>query len=369
MDWKNACSRPCPCRKTDAAPLVPGNAARQCNVPMHIDARKRPPTCTYPIRDLGMTPLFLSISDEVTTALVENRPVVALESTIITHGMPPPHNLDTARRVEATLRDAGAVPATVAVLDGSLRVGLNGAELERLAGEKDVLKLSRADLAAALATKRSGSSTVAATMIAARLAGIEVFATGGIGGVHRGAAQSFDISADLQELAQTPVTVVAAGAKAILDLPKTLEVLETLGVPVITYGQDEFPAFWSRTSGLASPFRMDTPDAIARAHLMRGELGLPGGQLVANPIPEAAEIDAAVLVPIIEAAIDDAARNGIAGKAVTPYLLDRIYDATDGRSLEANIALIVNNATLAAKISGEICKSHLFERSGAGTPL
>ncbi len=224
--------------------------------------------------------------------------------------MPYPQNLETARRVEAEVRGAGAVPATIAVMAGRLHVGLTAAELEALAQARDVMKLSRADLAACLAAGRTGATTVAATMIAARLAGIAVFATGGIGGVHRGAETSFDISADLRELAETPVTVVAAGAKAILDLPKTLEVLETLGVPVIAYGQDGFPAFWSRDSGLAAPLRMDTADEIAAAHLMRARLGLPGGQLVANPIPVTAEIPRAVIGPVIETALAEARREG-----------------------------------------------------------
>ena len=229
-------------------------------------------------------------SDEVAEARAKGAPIVALESTIITHGMPYPQNVETARRVEETVRQGGATPATIAVIAGALHVGLNGSQLDALGQAKDVMKLSRADMAACLASGRTGATTVAATMIAARLAGIEVFATGGIGGVHRGAETSFDISADLHELAQTPVTVIAAGAKAILDLPKTLEVLETLGVPVIAYGQDDLPAFWSRQSGLKAPLRMDSPAEIAAAHRMRGALGLPGGQLVANPIPAEAEI-------------------------------------------------------------------------------
>jgi pseudouridine-5'-phosphate glycosidase len=227
-------------------------------------------------------------------------------------------------------------------------------ELRELAGATDVAKLSRADLALCLASGGTGATTVAATMIAARLAGISVFATGGIGGVHRGAEATFDISADLQELAQSPVTVVAAGAKAILDLPKTLEVLETLGVPVIAVGQDEVPAFWSRSSGLRAPARLDTPGAIADAHLIRRALGLPGGQLVANPIPAADEIPAAELAPLIAAALDEAARTGVTAKDVTPFLLGRILDLTGGRSLEANIALVMNNARLAARIAAAI---------------
>lgn len=296
------------------------------------------------------TPL-IHFSTEVAEARARRRPIVALESTIITHGMPYPQNLATARRVEDEVRAAGVVPATIAVLDGRLHAGLEAGELEALAQATGVMKLSRADLAACLASGRTGATTVAATMIAAHLAGIEVFATGGIGGVHRGAEQSFDISADLRELALTPVTVVAAGAKAILDLPKTLEVLETLGVPVIAFGQDEFPAFWSRASGLRAPLRMDSAAEIARAHRLRAELGLAGGQLVANPIPAVAEIPRAVIGPVIEQALADATHKGIAAKAVTPFLLQRIFELTEGRSLEANIALVLNNARLGAEIA------------------
>ena len=301
-----------------------------------------------------MTALPLSYSPEVAEARATGRPVVALESTIITHGMPYPQNLETARLVEAEVRNAGAVPATIAVLDGRLHIGLSGPELETLALAREVMKLSRADLAACLALGRTGATTVAATMIAAHLAGIAVFATGGIGGVHRGAEASFDISADLQELALTPVTVVAAGAKAILDLPKTLEVLETLGVPVIAYRQDAFPAFWSRDSGSPAPLRMDSAAQIAAAHRMRGLLGLKGGQLVANPIPPGAEIAREVITPVIERALAEAAAQGIAAKAVTPFLLQRLFELTGGRSLEANIALVLNNARLGAAIAREI---------------
>jgi len=299
-----------------------------------------------------MTPLPpLSYSDEVAQARKSGAPIVALESTIITHGMPWPQNVETARRVENTVRAAGAVPATIAVLDGALHIGLSDQQLEQLGQAKDVAKLSRADLAACMASGNTGATTVAATMIAAHLAGIRVFATGGIGGVHRGAELSFDISADLRELSKTPVCVVAAGAKAILDLPKTLEVLETLGVPVITYGQDAFPAFWSRDSGLPSPLRMDTAQDIARAQMMRSHIGLEGGQLIANPIPASAEIPAQTLAPVIKAALDAAKREGISAKAVTPFLLDRIFRATDGASLQANIALVENNARLGAQIA------------------
>lgn len=299
----------------------------------------------------------IDFSPEVAEARAAGLPLVALESTIITHGMPYPQNVETAERVEAEVRAAGAVPATMAVIEGRLHVGLTAPALRALGQARGVAKLSRADLAACLAAGGTGATTVAATMICARLAGIEVFATGGIGGVHRGAETSFDISADLMELAQTPVTVVAAGAKAILDLPKTLEVLETQGVPVISYGQDEFPAFWSRSSGLKAPLRMDSAGQIAAAHRMRAGLGLPGGQLVANPIPVEAEIPRDQIMPHIETALAEAAAQGIAAKSVTPFLLQRIFELTEGRSLAANIALVLSNARLAAAIAGELVKS------------
>ncbi|WP_370283944.1 pseudouridine-5'-phosphate glycosidase [Pseudooceanicola sp.] len=296
----------------------------------------------------------MDIAPEVQAALDAKAPVVALESTIITPGMPWPQNLQTAQAVEAAVRAGGAVPATMAVIEGRLCIGLPPERLEALAQAEGVAKRSRADLAACIATGGTGATTVASTMIAARMAGIEVFATGGIGGVHRGAEESFDISADLSELAQTPVTVVAAGAKAILDLPKTLEVLETGGVPVIAYGQDDFPAFWSRSSGLAAPLRMDDAAAIARAHRMRAALALPGGQLVANPVPADDEIPREEIAPIVERALAEAEAQGIAGKAVTPYLLGRIFELTEGRSLATNIALVLNNARLAAGIAREL---------------
>ncbi len=294
------------------------------------------------------------LSPEVAEARANGTPIVALESTIITHGMPFPQNVETAARVEAEVRTYGATPATIVILDHHIHIGLTDAELSSLGQAKNVAKLSRADLAACLATGGTGATTVAATMICARLAGIDTFATGGIGGVHRGAETSFDISADLPELAETAVTVVAAGAKAILDLAKTLEYLETRGVPVIAYGQDDFPAFWSRTSGLRAPLRMDAPAAIAAAHLMRIRLGLPGGQLVANPIPPDAEIPRDEITPHIEAALAEAAAHGIAAKSVTPFLLQRIFELTAGRSLASNIALVLNNARLASAIATEI---------------
>ncbi len=298
----------------------------------------------------------LSLSPEVAAALAAGRPVVALESTIVTHGMPWPANVETARAVEAEVRAGGAVPATIAVMGGAIRVGLPEGELDALGRAQGVRKLSRADLAFCLASGETGATTVAATMICAHLAGIAVFATGGIGGVHRGAEATWDVSADLQELARTPVTVVAAGAKAILDIPKTLEVLETLGVPVIAYGQDGFPAFWSRESGLRAPLRADTPEAVAAAHRMRRRLGLAGGQLVANPIPPEAEIPRAEIVPAIEAALAEASAARVAAKDVTPFLLDRLNAITAGRSLAANIALVRANARLAAAVAGALAR-------------
>ena len=300
-----------------------------------------------------MTDLPLVFGAEVAAARRDGRPVVALESTIITHGMPWPENLHTARAVETDVRAAGAVPATIAVLDGALHVGLDDPTLRALAQRRDVAQLSRADMAACLAMGGSGATTVAATMIAAHAAGIEVFATGGIGGVHRGAEHSFDISADLHELARTPVTVVCAGAKAILDLPKTLEVLESLGVPVFAVGQAALPAFWSRDSGLPAPLRCDDPGQIARAGRMRAALGVPGGQLVAHPIPADDEIPAATLAPLIAQAVAEAETAQIAAKEVTPFLLDRLNALTGGATLRANIALVRNNARFAARIAQE----------------
>ena len=300
--------------------------------------------------------ISIHYSTEVAHARADGRPIVALESTIITHGMPFPQNVETARLVEDDVRKAGAVPATIAVIDGLLHVGLEADQLDSLGQAQDVSKLSRADMAACIATGGTGATTVAATMIAANLAGIHVFATGGIGGVHRGAELSFDISADLHELAQTPVTVVGAGAKAILDLPKTFEVLETLGVPVIAYGQDVLPAFWSAKSELPAPLRMDTAEDIARAQLTRTAMGLQGGQLVANPIPLEHQITAETLAPIISQALAEADEQSISAKAVTPFLLGRIFELTEGRSLTANIALVRNNARLAAQIAIEMVK-------------
>ncbi len=293
----------------------------------------------------------IHLSAPVKSALSQGQAVVALESTIITHGMPWPQNVETARRVEDIVRSQGAVPATIAVFDGLIHVGLDDRQLSKLAKATGVMKLSRADLAFAVSEKCTGSTTVAATMMAAQMAGIDVFATGGIGGVHSGAETSFDVSADLRELGQTDVVVVCAGAKAILDLPKTLEVLETNGVPVIGYGVDELPAFWSRQSGLAAPLRLDSPAAIASHTRNRRALGIEGGTLIANPVPAEAEIPAVEMADLIGEALACARREGISGKATTPYLLGRIYELSNGRSLTTNIALVENNAKLAARIA------------------
>ncbi|NRP74163.1 Pseudouridine-5'-phosphate glycosidase [Ensifer psoraleae] len=295
--------------------------------------------------------LPLEYSDEVAAAKARGAPIVALESTIITHGMPYPGNLNMARSVEAIIREQGAVPATIAVIHGVLHIGLDSAKLEALSKTEGAMKLSRADLAFAIAERRTGATTVAATMIAAARAGISVFATGGIGGVHRGAEQSFDISADLDELARTGVIVVCAGAKAILDIPKTLEVLETRGVPVVTYDSETFPAFWSRDSGIKSPLMLNSPAAIANFQKMRDLLGIDGGMLVANPVPEESEIPREEMEIYITRALDNAASDEVSGKAVTPYLLDNLFHMTEGRSLETNIALVENNARLAAEIA------------------
>ena len=300
---------------------------------------------------MALPDLPLDLSPEIAEALARQAGVVALESTIITHGMPYPANVETARAVEAEVRRGGAVPATIVVLGGRIRVGLDDGTLERLGQATGVLKLSRADLPFAVATGRDGSTTVAATMICAHLAGIDVFATGGIGGVHRGVETTLDISADLDELGRTAVTVVCAGAKALLDLPRTLEYLETRGVPVVGYRTDRFPAFWSRDSGLPAPLRLDTPDEIAALVASKGLLGLGGGVLVANPVPESDEIPAGEMKHLIDRAVTDAAAQGVSGKRVTPFILSRMLELTDGRSLATNVALIRNNAGLAAEIA------------------
>ncbi len=301
-----------------------------------------------------MTHPLLNISPEVQSALRDGQGVVALESTIITHGMPYPQNRETALRVEQAVRDGGAIPATIAILDGQITIGLNDEQLNALAQTKDAMKLSRADLAMAVSRKAMGSTTVAATMIIAHLAGIKVFATGGIGGVHQGAEKSFDISADLQELGRTPVTVICAGAKAILDIPKTLEVLETLGVPVLAYGQDEVPAFWSRSSGLQAPLRADSVNDIVAFMQAREALLLGGGVLVMNPVPADAEIPRETMQVFISQAIQESQAAGITGKAVTPWLLGRIVELSNGKSLITNQALITNNAKLAAELAAAL---------------
>ncbi|MDZ7926114.1 MAG: pseudouridine-5'-phosphate glycosidase [Agrobacterium sp.] len=302
---------------------------------------------TRPISPL----LPIVYSQEVAAAKQRGAPIVALESTIITHGMPYPGNIEMAEGVEQIIRDQGAVPATIAVIHGTLHIGLEKDQLEALAQTTDAMKVSRADIAFAIAERRTGATTVAATMIAAARAGIRVFATGGIGGVHKGAEETFDISADLTELAKTGVIVVCAGAKAILDIPKTLEVLETNGVPVVTFGSEEFPAFWSRSSGLASPLSLNSPAAIANFQTTREQLGIEGGMLIANPVPEEDEIPREEMEIYINRAISHAEREDITGKAVTPFLLGDIFRLTDGRSLATNIALVRNNAQLAAEIA------------------
>ena len=294
---------------------------------------------------------------EVAVALITGKPVVALESTIITHGMPYPQNAEMAASVETIIREAGAVPATIAVVDGVLKIGLTTNECHMLAQVKGAMKLSRADLAFAIAEKKSGGTTVAATMMAAAMAGIKVFATGGIGGVHKGAEDSFDISADLEEFAKSEVIVVCAGAKAILDLEKTFEVLETKGVPVVAYGLDEVPAFWSRKSGIKAPLRLDTAERIAAFQAARANLGVAGGMLIANPVPEADEIPASEMAVFIEQALREASAAGVQGKSVTPWLLSRMLEITGGRSLKTNIALVENNARVAAAIAVALAKN------------
>ncbi len=296
----------------------------------------------------------LLLHPEVAGALAEGRPVVALESTIIAHGMPFPENLETARSVEAIVRERGAVPATIAVLGGKIRVGLDQAALARLGEGRDVAKASRRDLPILVARKLDGATTVAATMIAAALAGIEVFVTGGLGGVHRGAGSSFDVSADLRELAETNVAVVCAGAKAILDLGATLEVLETNGVPVVGYRTARFPAFWVRDSGFDLDHRADSAAEIAAVVRAKRDLGLAGGVVVANPIPEEHALDPELVEQAIGDALAAATARGVTGKEVTPFLLSRVEAATDGRSLEANVALVESNAALGARLAAEL---------------
>ena len=293
----------------------------------------------------------IEYSSDVKQAIKNNEPIVALESTIITHGMPWPENLKTAKSVESVIREYGATPATIAIINGVIKVGLEDESLSELSKNKTVRKLSRADLAHCLVRKETGATTVAATMIIAKLAGIKIFATGGIGGVHKYAEKTFDISADLQELSQTSVSVVCAGPKAILDIPKTLEVLETLGVPVITFGQTSLPAFWSSDSPFASPLSLYDPPSIAKSHEIRKRLGLSGGQLIANPIPKADQIPFETIEPIVIEAVKLANEKNIIAKDLTPFILSKINQLTKGESLLANIALIKNNAKLASKIA------------------
>ena len=302
---------------------------------------------------------LLDYAPEVAQAIHDHSPVVALESTIISHGMPYPQNVQTANEVEALIREAGAVPATIAVIGGRLKAGLSAAELEILGTDKAVQKISVRDLPLTVAQRGHGATTVATTMRIAALAGIRVFATGGTGGVHRGAAQSFDISADLNELARTPVAVISAGVKSILDIGLTLEYLETQGVPVIGYGVREFPAFYSRESGFMAPLMAKGAAEVARALHAQWQLSLPGqsgGALIANPIPADAEIARSEIDPVIEQALSDMAAQGVSGKDITPYLLGRIVEITGGRSLIANIALVENNARVAAAIATELEK-------------
>jgi pseudouridine-5'-phosphate glycosidase len=294
---------------------------------------------------------FLQFSPEVEAARAAGKPIVALESTIISHGMPYPQNVQTAREVEGVIRDAGAVPATIAIIDGRICVGLSSEQLELLGQSKDAMKVSRRDLAYVLATKKLGATTVAATMICAQLAGIEVFVTGGIGGVHRGAETSFDISADLQELAQTSVAVVCAGVKSILDIGLTLEYLETHGVPVVSVGQRGFPAFFTRESGFDADFRLDAPEEQARFIRTKWQLGLQGGVVVSNPVPAQYAMENDEINAIIGQALNEAGQGGVKGKAVTPFLLARIKELTGGRSLATNIALVKHNALVGARLA------------------
>lgn len=294
---------------------------------------------------------YLSFSEEVKAAQEKGLPIVALESTIISHGMPYPQNVVTAREVEQIIRDNGAVPATIAILDGKIKIGLSDEELEVLGNSPDVAKTSRRDLAYLLATKQKGATTVVATMICAELAGIEMFVTGGIGGVHRGAETTMDISADLEELSQTNVAVVCAGAKSILDIGLTLEYLETKGVPVIGYETDLVPAFYTRESDFAVNFRADNPETVAETLRAKWDLGLKGGAVIANPIPEADAMDHEFITNIIETALQEAKENGISGKKVTPFLLGKVKELTEGKSLVANIALVKHNAVIGSKIA------------------
>lgn len=300
---------------------------------------------------------FLDVAPEVAEAVRNNKPVVALESTIISHGMPYPQNVETALNVEKVIRDNGAVPATTAIIGGRLKAGLSKEEIEYLGKTgQGVTKVSRRDIPVIVAKGMDGASTVATTMIIAAMAGVKIFATGGVGGVHRGAQQTFDISADLEELAHTPVTVVCAGAKAILDLPLTLEYLETQGVPVLGYQTEELPAFYTRKSGLSVDYRIDTPQELAKVIHVKKELGLQGGILVTNPIPEEYSMDPDTINRAIDQAVEESKQQGIHGKDTTPFLLARVKDITGGDSLDSNIQLVYNNAKVAAQTAVELSK-------------
>jgi pseudouridine-5'-phosphate glycosidase len=313
-------------------------------------------------------PEYLRFSDNVRHALEADLPIVALESTIISHGMPYPENITTAKEVESIVTRHGAIPATIAIIEGKITIGLTEAQMEFMATEHQIVKASRRDLPLILTKELHASTTVAATMICAHLAGIEVFVTGGIGGVHRNAVQTFDISADLQELARTNVVVISAGAKAILDLKLTTEYLETLGVPVLGYQTDEFPAFYTRTSGISVNYRVETAAEIADIIRTKWELGLDGGVLIGNPIPAEHSMDPEAMQHAIEEALNEAAQRDIEGKDVTPFLLDKIKDLTGGESLAANIALIRNNARLGAQIAVALKKYVLDRRDRSFGP-
>ncbi|MFJ8066581.1 pseudouridine-5'-phosphate glycosidase [Psychrobacillus sp. NPDC096426] len=299
---------------------------------------------------------YLTYSQEVEQGMAAGQPIVALESTIISHGMPYPQNVEMAKKVEQIIRDNGAVPATIAIMDGEIKIGLSNEDLETLATSKNVRKTSRRDLAYVVASKEIGATTVATTMICAELAGIKMFVTGGIGGVHRGAETTMDISADLEELASTNVAVVCAGAKSILDIGLTLEYLETKGVPVVGYGTDAFPAFYTATSPFAANFRLDEPKEVADMLKVKWELGLNGGAIIANPIPTEFSLDEAYINDIIHTALKEADENGIKGKDVTPFLLGKVKELTEGKSLESNIELVYNNAKVGAQIAVELNK-------------
>lgn len=303
---------------------------------------------------------YMDIKEEVRLALEEGKPVVALESTIISHGMPYPKNVETALRVESIVRENGAVPATIGIIGGRIKIGLTEEEIIHLGKSREVIKTSRRDIPFVLAKGLDGATTVASTMIFAYLAGIKVFATGGIGGVHRKAQETFDISADLEELARTSVAVVCAGAKSILDIGLTLEYLETLGVPVVGYKTDEFPAFYTSKSGFKVDYRVDTPTELAKAIKIKWDLGLNGGVVIGNPIPEEYEMDYELMNEAIEKALQEAEKMGVKGKETTPFLLNKVKEITGGNSLNANIQLIYNNAKAASELAVEI--SRLYKK-------